>query len=44
LILSLSVHKTQMIIMGGHKEGIIAYGSSPDEVGERVLSFVSPAL
>lgn len=44
LILSVSAHKTQILIMGGHPEGIIAYGNSIEEVGDRLLEFISPAL
>jgi len=41
LILSISAHKAHILIMGGHAEGIIAYGSSVDEVGNRLLELVS---
>ncbi len=43
LILSISAHQAQILIMGGHEEGIIAYGKNIEEVGQRLLKFVDQA-
>ncbi len=41
LILTLSPHSPQIIVMGGHQDGLIVLGKSIDVVGERLLKLVS---
>ncbi len=43
LVLSLSAQKAQVVIMGGHEEGVIVYGASPDDAGNRLLKLKSSA-
>lgn len=41
LILSHSALKPQIIIMGGHEEGILVYGKNLEQVGQRLLTLHS---
>ena len=36
------IKSKRILIMGGHRDGILAFGRDPDEAGEILLSYVQP--